>query len=256
MIKFFRHIRQSLINQNKMGKYFKYAIGEILLVVIGILIAIQINAYYTHKDTIKITTNQLKNVALELEENIILLNKTIEKSSDIVNSSRTITNIIVEQTEVPSKQLSELLGSAFAPVLNYQPNSEMLNEMIVSGALRNLKNKELKLMLLEFQAKLARIKNQELLHAEDQERCTEYLLKFGDFKAIMDDTNVSKDVLNLAESKVIKGNQALMNSKEFENRVILFMASGIGLENGMYQPFKTYLQMMLNTIETELESND
>ncbi|WP_104736414.1 DUF6090 family protein [Hanstruepera ponticola] len=43
MIKFFRHIRQSLIMENKTGKYFKYAIGEIILVVIGILIALQIN---------------------------------------------------------------------------------------------------------------------------------------------------------------------------------------------------------------------
>ena len=43
MIKFFRHIRRSLIQKNQMGKYFKYAIGEILLVVIGILIALQIN---------------------------------------------------------------------------------------------------------------------------------------------------------------------------------------------------------------------
>ncbi|MAD97149.1 MAG: hypothetical protein CMB99_07485 [Flavobacteriaceae bacterium] len=43
MIKFFRHIRKSLINQNQMGKYVKYAFGEILLVVIGILIALQIN---------------------------------------------------------------------------------------------------------------------------------------------------------------------------------------------------------------------
>jgi hypothetical protein len=43
MIKFFRHIRKTLISENKMGKYFKYAIGEILLVVIGILIALQIN---------------------------------------------------------------------------------------------------------------------------------------------------------------------------------------------------------------------
>ena len=43
MIKFFRHIRQNLIMENKTGKYFKYAIGEIILVVIGILIALQIN---------------------------------------------------------------------------------------------------------------------------------------------------------------------------------------------------------------------
>ena len=43
MIKFFRHIRYNLMSKNQMGKYFKYAIGEILLVVIGILIALQIN---------------------------------------------------------------------------------------------------------------------------------------------------------------------------------------------------------------------
>jgi hypothetical protein len=53
MIKLFRHIRQTLIMENKtgspteapakVGKYLKYAIGEIVLVVIGILIALQIN---------------------------------------------------------------------------------------------------------------------------------------------------------------------------------------------------------------------
>ena len=43
MIKFFRHIRQNLLMENKTGKYFKYAIGEIILVVIGILIALSIN---------------------------------------------------------------------------------------------------------------------------------------------------------------------------------------------------------------------
>ena len=43
MIKFFRSIRKDLMEKNKTGKYFKYAIGEIILVVIGILIALQIN---------------------------------------------------------------------------------------------------------------------------------------------------------------------------------------------------------------------
>ncbi len=43
MIKFFRHIRQRLLTENKLSKYLIYAIGEIILVVIGILIALQIN---------------------------------------------------------------------------------------------------------------------------------------------------------------------------------------------------------------------
>jgi hypothetical protein len=43
MIKFFRKIRKNLIKERKTSKYFKYALGEIVLVVIGILIALQIN---------------------------------------------------------------------------------------------------------------------------------------------------------------------------------------------------------------------
>jgi len=40
MIKFFRKIRYNLMEQNKIGKYLKYAVGEIALVMIGILLAL------------------------------------------------------------------------------------------------------------------------------------------------------------------------------------------------------------------------
>ena len=49
MIKFFRKIRYNLMSENKTGKYFKYAIGEIVLVVIGILIALQINNWNSNR---------------------------------------------------------------------------------------------------------------------------------------------------------------------------------------------------------------
>ncbi|TYA54313.1 DUF6090 family protein [Formosa maritima] len=54
MIKFFRKIRQNLLMENKTAKYFKYAIGEIILVVVGILIALQINNWNeSRKATLK-----------------------------------------------------------------------------------------------------------------------------------------------------------------------------------------------------------
>ena len=63
MIKFFRHLRKSLLIENKTSKYFKYAIGEIVLVVIGILIALQINNWNEEKDNkerIKTTLCQIQ----------------------------------------------------------------------------------------------------------------------------------------------------------------------------------------------------
>ena len=49
MIKFFRKIRQRLLSENKFSKYLIYAIGEIILVVIGILIALSINNWNENK---------------------------------------------------------------------------------------------------------------------------------------------------------------------------------------------------------------
>ena len=63
MIKFFRKVRQNLLMENKTGKYFKYAIGEIILVIIGILIALQINNwknYKTERETEKIILHEIQ----------------------------------------------------------------------------------------------------------------------------------------------------------------------------------------------------
>ncbi|MEB2774194.1 hypothetical protein SYJ56_02690 [Algoriphagus sp. D3-2-R+10] len=70
MIKFFRKIRQSLLHDNKFSKYLLYAIGEIILVVIGILIALQINTWNEwRKDRIK-EDNILHDLAKNIEINI------------------------------------------------------------------------------------------------------------------------------------------------------------------------------------------
>ena len=68
MIKFFRSIRYKLLTDNKTGKYIKYAIGEIVLVIIGILIALQINEWNgERKELIQLRKN-LEYVLVDLEE--------------------------------------------------------------------------------------------------------------------------------------------------------------------------------------------
>ena len=67
MIKFFRKIRQNLLMDNKTSKYIKYAIGEILLVVIGILIALSINNWNENKKLTNKEVKILKEIKSELE---------------------------------------------------------------------------------------------------------------------------------------------------------------------------------------------
>lgn len=89
MLKFFRHIRKSLIERNQMGKYFKYAIGEILLVVIGILIALQINNWNEKrksKEAVKIAIesliSDLKKDTIQLRLDLSYINKDFTRLKD------------------------------------------------------------------------------------------------------------------------------------------------------------------------------
>jgi hypothetical protein len=66
MIKFFRNIRQNAIKDNKISNYLKYAIGEIVLVVIGILIALQINSWNQSRINRLTETKYLKSIKKEL----------------------------------------------------------------------------------------------------------------------------------------------------------------------------------------------
>ncbi|MFH4968042.1 DUF6090 family protein [Gaetbulibacter sp. M240] len=69
MIKFFRKIRQKLITENKFNRYFLYAIGEIILVVIGILIALQVNNWNNDRIIERNTNESLKSLKNELTSN-------------------------------------------------------------------------------------------------------------------------------------------------------------------------------------------
>ncbi len=74
MIKFFRKIRQNLLMENKTGKYFKYAIGEILLVVIGILIALGLNNWNEDRKSIRTSTILLKEIVEDLKSDTVAFN--------------------------------------------------------------------------------------------------------------------------------------------------------------------------------------
>lgn len=76
MIKFFRKIRKKLLVENRFNKYLLYATGEIILVVIGILIALQINNWNTNKANEEQAYNQLLEVQKEVLNNIIAFDKT------------------------------------------------------------------------------------------------------------------------------------------------------------------------------------
>lgn len=104
MIKFFRRIRQKLLEENRFSKYLLYAIGEIILVVIGILIALQINNWNENQ----IQRKKERNILTEMQDD---LNKNIQEFKvAITNEKMIIQNIndIIAEIKKDSTNFTEI----------------------------------------------------------------------------------------------------------------------------------------------------
>lgn len=104
MIKLFRNIRQKLLSEGNTAKYTKYAIGEIILVVIGILIALQIN-----------TWNQERLIMQEIKTNLVNLSSAIKQDLELLeeievyNEFRSISILqILKWTEIPFREIDTM----------------------------------------------------------------------------------------------------------------------------------------------------
>lgn len=115
MIKFFRKIRQKLLMENKTSKYFKYAIGEIVLVVIGILIALQINNWNISKQDAIFERKILFELQTSIENDLIQFelakDRILRKENAIDTMLMVINNkIVLEEKQLRKSHNSVKLG--------------------------------------------------------------------------------------------------------------------------------------------------
>ena len=104
MIKFFRRIRFDLMEKNKTGKYLKYAIGEIVLVVIGILIALSINSWNQNRLDQLDKKEILSKLHIEFQVNKKILQDYKLTNEKSMNSNIALMSLIGETREALSKQ--------------------------------------------------------------------------------------------------------------------------------------------------------
>ncbi len=111
MIKFFRNIRKNLINEGKTSRYLKYAIGEIILVVIGILIALQINNWNENRKLDNVELNLLYEIKSNLNESSRMLEYTLEANKELVKGYKILLKHVEEK-----KPYKESLDTIFGRI--------------------------------------------------------------------------------------------------------------------------------------------
>ncbi|MFD2823396.1 DUF6090 family protein [Lacinutrix iliipiscaria] len=148
MIKFFRKIRQNLLSEGKSGKYFKYAIGEIILVVFGILIALQINTVKNNNDKRNEEITHLKNILSDLKQDKSELIKIIERRKSKTESA-TIMENYYHTKKVDSLNLYYFHWTNVLMWETHNPSLVTFKELINSGKLSTLTNEKVKQLLLQ-----------------------------------------------------------------------------------------------------------
>ena len=160
MIKFFRKIRQRLLKENDFRKYLLYAIGEIFLVVLGILIALQINNANEDRKQRRLELGYLQNLKTDLKLNIAELDKYIAVRNSRIESA----NYVLEHFE--GKPLTNLNDFAFHTTNIYiwqkfSQHDNTFQELVNSGNLALISNDSIKNGLLNLQSLYKKLKNEE-----------------------------------------------------------------------------------------------
>ncbi len=112
MIKFFRRIRQGLFIENKFSKYLLYAIGEIVLVVIGILIAVWINNWNEGKKTQQKELQTLAELKANLQSDLGDLEYNIANNKKRTNANEAIKKVLEEKIPY-NDSLRTYIGNIF-----------------------------------------------------------------------------------------------------------------------------------------------
>lgn len=159
MIKFFRRLRQKLINEGNLKRYLIYAVGEILLVVIGILIALQINNLNEQKKD-KVKESQiLLSLSEDFKSNIVNLKTSIDQYPDLIHRLQTTLSYIGKSEKQLSDGMKDTIrntGYVFTELVD-----GTLNSILNSEKLELIQNEKLKRKLTAYPAIVSRFTKQE-----------------------------------------------------------------------------------------------
>ena len=144
MIKFFRKIRQNLLLEGKKGKFLKYAFGEIILVVIGILIALQINNWNENKKTRSQELVLLENLKLEMEENHKLLVDYLETKETAIDDLTMVLSFTDPDLQEKKEDSLDFRISKIFNITNFRPEIMVLKAAQNSNSIELIRNQQIK----------------------------------------------------------------------------------------------------------------
>ena len=207
------------MKQNKTSKYFKYAIGEIVLVVIGILIALQINNWNENRKNNNIEKETLISLKSDLKSALEQLNDKIAQNIGFKTRDSILLDVIHFKKEISIDSLEVLtLGHIWSP--GFDPEIGTLNEILSTGKMSVIKNASLRKHISTWNKYM-----DELMEVDDKLAYFDLQVKTPMYSKQLPYKNFLSNLINNGnesryqspKSNFDWNSKALLESKEFEN---------------------------------------
>jgi hypothetical protein len=252
MIKLFRNIRKNLLNEGKTTKYFKYAVGEIILVVIGILIALQINTWNEERKT---NNNQEKYLILlkkEAVNNLNSLNRSQEFITRLEKGQDKLLNLLSADLDtIKESYISEVFADVFSYTTHFNYQNNVLSELKTTGEFKNITNDSIRGQLMSQEALVAKIVSQENSVEDRYHQASDLIKRYGSRRRIMEVTARRLNV-DVPASKRIFDNIDMLQMREFENITMSYIGVTYSLSNGHYPSLEKHFETLIKMIDQEL----
>lgn len=263
MIKFFRKIRKSMIKENRAGKYLLYAIGEIILVVIGILIALSINNWNNKQNEKRVEIKYLQGLKADLEIDLINLKGFIDdrkiKYTDAnhllkMEDPITITELIVTDS---------LIWNVFR-WYTFSPRTNTLDELIGSGNLSLITNDSIKSKMQNVHQAYGKVdalakhmRREYDYYLYDRSAQLRELSPFLDLDTLLDNYSVTF-IYDKAEAELIelrRQSKAILNDLMFRNG-LKFAALNTKVSHVTSELLYKDVEHLIHLMEQEIKSYD
>jgi len=244
-----------MADDNRPLKYARYAIGEIVLVVIGILIALAINNWNEERIEKRKEQSVLKSLHKTFSDNLENLNFVIDLSEISFHSSKQLLSLIQPNASGYSNTEIDSLVGDMINYSTYDPSTGAVDNIINSGRLNIIQKEDLKTNISNWSGMLSDTKkdidiannhafNILMIYLNDKINLKNIAVP----KRIIDKTN-----LNILEASNFPANyDTFMRSKEFENLVDFHALNFIYLLKE-YNEIKEYLETNLELLESEIQ---
>lgn len=152
MINFFRKIRQKLIDEGNLKRYLLYAIGEIVLVMLGILLALQFNNWNEGQRNYKGETVALIELRNEFDSNYKSFLKVLDQKKKAQEVLYAYLSILSDDRKTTAQKAEIERGQV--AIISWDPGNAVLNSLLSTGNIEYIKNDSLKYLLQDWKGEI------------------------------------------------------------------------------------------------------